>query len=159
MKKIPANTLRKIETDIQCEDLGKARDRLLGLISTYPNELELRKRLGDIYYELRYPVMAGRYWYLEKNKTPEMLKACNEFEKSMGNDPVRIARVIKYKGDLRLLQNQGLSVDFAYLKNTAYKVPEEPIKDALFLIGFIIILVLFVLFTGIGVYTCFHWIF
>ncbi|WP_396020089.1 DUF6584 family protein [Bacillus sp. ISL-78] len=25
-------------------DLGKARDRLIGLISTYPNELELRKK-------------------------------------------------------------------------------------------------------------------
>jgi hypothetical protein len=31
--------------------------------------------------------MAGRYWYLEENKTPEMVKACIEFEKSMGNDP------------------------------------------------------------------------
>lgn len=39
--------------------------------------------------------MAGRYWYLEENKTSEMVKACNEFEKSMGNDPNRITRNLK----------------------------------------------------------------
>lgn len=32
-----------IEEDIKNDDLGKARDRLHGLISTFPNELELLK--------------------------------------------------------------------------------------------------------------------
>lgn len=80
--------------------MGKARDRLHGLISTFPNELDLRKKLGDIYFKLKYPAMAGRYWYLEKNKTPGMIKACIVFENSMGNDVNKIARALKYKGDI-----------------------------------------------------------
>ncbi len=62
IEKMPVNTLKKIEEDILKNDLGKARDRLHGLISTYPNDLELRKKLGEIYFELKHPSMAGRYW-------------------------------------------------------------------------------------------------
>ncbi|WP_414696823.1 DUF6584 family protein [Peribacillus frigoritolerans] len=45
MEKVPVKTIKKIEEDIEKNDLGKARDRLIGLISTYPNELELRKKI------------------------------------------------------------------------------------------------------------------
>ncbi|WP_375794194.1 DUF6584 family protein [Peribacillus frigoritolerans] len=49
MEKVPVKTIKKIEEDIEKNDLGKkARDRLKGLITTYPNELELRKKLGNI---------------------------------------------------------------------------------------------------------------
>ncbi|AIW86484.1 hypothetical protein bwei_3876 [Bacillus mycoides] len=58
---IPKKTLKRIEKDIENNNLGKARDRLHGLITTYPNELALRKKLGDIYFTLQYPEMAGRY--------------------------------------------------------------------------------------------------
>ena len=43
--KIPRKTLKRIEEDIENNNLGKARDRLHGLIFTYPNELHLRKQL------------------------------------------------------------------------------------------------------------------
>ena len=72
---IPEKTLKRIEKDIENNNLGKARDRLHGLITTYPNELALKK-LGDIYFTLQYPEMAGRYWYLEKEKTDVMHAAC-----------------------------------------------------------------------------------
>ncbi|GLV65106.1 hypothetical protein Bmyc01_37750 [Bacillus mycoides] len=49
---IPEKTLKRIEKDLKNNNLGKARDRLHGLIATYPNELELRKKLGDIYFTL-----------------------------------------------------------------------------------------------------------
>lgn len=52
---IPKKTLKRIEKDIENNNLGKARDRLHGLITTYPNELALRKKLGDIYFTLQYP--------------------------------------------------------------------------------------------------------
>lgn len=42
--KIPRKTLKRIEEDIENNNLGKARDRLHGLIFTYPNELHLRKK-------------------------------------------------------------------------------------------------------------------
>jgi hypothetical protein len=116
IEEIPVNTLKRIEEDIKNNDLGKARDRLHVLISTSPNELELRKKLGDIYSELKYPSMAGRYWYLEDNKTPEMVKACIEFEKTLGNDPNRIAMALKYKGNIEILKKLELDLETNLLK-------------------------------------------
>lgn len=163
-KKI-AKTLRRIEDDIKNDDLGKARDRLHGLISTFPNELQLRKKLGDVYIELKYPAMAGRYWYLEKNKTPKMVKACNEFENSMGNDINKIARAIKYKGDIDILKE--LELDPALLsiqhkvKEKLVEGPENPIehKHKLIIIGCLSIIILIIIFASVGVYTFFHWVF
>ena len=70
-------TLARIEGEIAAGDLGKARDRLHGLLSTYPADLMLRRKLGDVYWRLQYPEMAGRYWYLVEEKSPQMLEACD----------------------------------------------------------------------------------
>jgi len=155
-KKI-SKTLKDIEEDIKNDDLGKARDRLHGLISTFPNELELRKKLGDIYFELKYPAMAGRYWYLEENKTPLMVHACIEFEKSMGNDINNIARALKYKGDIELLK--GMELDPALLYKVKEKLVEEPDvpiefkEDKLIIFGCLSIIILIFIFALVGVYT------
>jgi hypothetical protein len=39
-------TLNRVERDIASGDYGRARDRLHGLIATYPNDLALRRKLG-----------------------------------------------------------------------------------------------------------------
>jgi hypothetical protein len=162
IEKMPVKTLIKIEEDIENNDLGKARDRLHGLISTYPDELEFRKRLGDIYFELKYPSMAGRFWYLEENKTLEMIKACNEFEKSMGNDPYRIARVLKYKGDKEILKRLELHGEFSPIKNKVkeklLQESEDTLKDKLFTVGVISVLIFIIIFEVIGAYVFFNWI-
>ncbi|WP_299834251.1 DUF6584 family protein [uncultured Metabacillus sp.] len=160
---MPVNTLKKIEEDILKNDLGKARDRLHGLISTYPNDLELRKKLGEIYFELKHPSMAGRYWYLEENKTPEMVKACIEFEKSMGNDPIRIARALKYKGNTEILKrlelDQAITSTQNKVKEKLMEKPEDSFEDKLVTFGCLSIIILIIIFTLIGVYTFFNWIF
>ncbi|KKI89818.1 DNA helicase [Bacillus sp. SA1-12] len=160
---MPVNTLKKIEEDILKNDLGKARDRLHGLISTYPNELELRKKLGEIYFELKHPSMAGRYWYLEENKTPEMVKACTEFEKSMGNDPIRIARALKYKGNTEILKrlelDQAITSTQNKVKKKLIEEPKDSLEDKLVTFGCLSIIILIIIFTLIGVYTFFNWIF
>ncbi|MFJ8102170.1 DUF6584 family protein [Lysinibacillus sp. NPDC096212] len=162
MEKKISKTLKGIEEDIKNDDLGKARDRLHGLISTFPNELELRKKLGDIYFELKYPAMAGRYWYLEENKTPLMVHACIEFEKSMGNDINNIARALKYKGDIELLK--GMELDPALLYKVKEKLVEEPDvpiegKQNWIIFGCLSIIILIFIFALVGVYTFFKWIF
>ncbi|WP_144527674.1 DUF6584 family protein [Peribacillus simplex] len=162
IEKIPVKTLKKIEEDIKNNDLGKARDRIHGLIITFPDELELRKKLGDSYFALKYPSMAGRYWYLEKNKTPEMVDACIQFEKSMGNDPIRIARVLKFKGDsdiIKGLQDQAISPMQNKVKEKLTEEPDETLEDKLFTIGCITILIFIIFFSLIGIYTLFSWIF
>ncbi|RRN67895.1 DNA helicase [Peribacillus simplex] len=161
--KIPAKTIKKIEEDIEKNDLGKARDRLHGLISTFPNELDLRRKLGDIYFALKYPSMAGRYWYLEKNKSPEMVKACIQFEKSMGNDPIRIGRAIKFKGDSEVLKrlqlDQVISPIQNKVKENLLEEPEDPFKDKLVIFGCFSIIILTIIFALVGVYALFNWIF
>ncbi|MDV7767524.1 DNA helicase [Peribacillus sp. CSMR9] len=161
--KIPVKTIKKIEEDIEKNDLGKARDRLHGLISTFPNELDLRRKLGDIYIALKYPSMAGRYWYLEKNKSPEMVKACIQFEKSMGNDPIRIGRAIKFKGDSEVLKrlqlDQVISPIQNKVKENLLEEPEDPFKDKLVIFGCFSIIILTIIFALIGVYALFNWIF
>ncbi|MFE3977091.1 MULTISPECIES: DUF6584 family protein [unclassified Peribacillus] len=163
MDKIPVKTIKKIEEDIEKNDLGKARDRLHGLISTFPNELDLRRKLGDIYIALKYPSMAGRYWYLEKNKSPEMVKACIQFEKSMGNDPIRIGRAIKFKGDSEVLKtlqlDQVISPIQNKVKQNLLEEPEDPFKDKLVIFGCFSIIILTIIFALIGVYALFNWIF
>ena len=162
IEKIPIKTIKKVEEDIEKNDLGKARDRLHGLVSTYPDELEVRRKLGDIYFALKYPSMAGRYWYLEKNKTSEMVEACIQFEKNMGNDPVRIARALKFKGDSeiinRLQLNQEISPLQYKVKEKLTEEPDDTLGDKLVTIGCITILILIILFTLIGIYALFSWV-
>ena len=107
--------------------------------------------------------MAGRYWYLEKNKTPEMVEACIQFEKNMGNDPVRIARALKFKGDSeiinRLQLNQEISPLQYKVKEKLTEEPDDTLGDKLVTIGCITILILIILFTLIGIYALFSWVF
>ena len=98
-------TLRRIEREIAAGDCGKARDRLHGLLVTYPNDLALRRKLGDVYRQLHYPDMAGRYWYLEEDKTPDMAQACTAFEHTCGNDAAQILMALKFNGDVDALGN------------------------------------------------------
>ncbi|ENQ3080364.1 TPA: DNA helicase [Bacillus pseudomycoides] len=160
---MPEKTLKKIENDIQNNNLGKARDRLHGLISTYPNVLDLRKKLGDIYYKLQHPAMAGRYWYLEEQKTPEMIEACSLFEKSMRNDAKQIVRALKFKGDNEIIQKLcSEPIASSLQKKVKEKIieePEETWQDKLIPFGCISAFILIILFALLGIYTAFDWIF
>ena len=160
-----AKTLKKVEEDIKNDNLGKARDRLHGLISTFPNKLELRKKLGDIYFELKYPAMAGRYWYLVENKSAKMIKACNEFEKSMGNDPNNIVRALKYKGDKDMLTRLELEPTIlTLLQIVNEKRCEEPDDSSKgnynwVIFGCFSIVILISIFAIVGVYAFINWLF
>jgi len=162
---VSKKTLKKIENDILQNELGKARDRMHGLIQTYPNELDLRKRLGDIYSALRYPSRAGLYWYLEQNKTPEMRLACIKFEKSMGNNPIRIAKALKFKGDCDVIKDLELRQVILQIQEKTEKdlfeeaeVYEETWVDKLELMGIVLVIIITLFFTFFGVYQFTKWI-
>jgi hypothetical protein len=92
-------TLQKVEEDIAAGDLGIARDRLHGLIATYPDRLDLRPILGEVYWQLEYPSMAGRYWYLVEKPQPHMKQALARFEASCGQDSREILLALKIRVD------------------------------------------------------------
>ena len=98
-------SLQNVQDDIDSGDLGKARDRLHGLIGTYTINLELRPMLAEIYWQLQQPAMAGRYWYLEENKTEQMEKACACFEKSFNHDAYSMLCAINFKGNFERIKD------------------------------------------------------
>lgn len=94
------STLEKVELDIAAGDLGLARERLHGLIASYPYQLDLRERLAEVYWQLQYPAMAGRYWYLANDDLPHRRQACARFEAVCGQDPLQILQALKFRGSL-----------------------------------------------------------
>lgn len=108
-------TMIKVEYDLQHGDLGKARDRLHGLMLAYPDDLALRVKLAEIYWDLQQPAMAGRYWYLVENKTPEMVRAIEAFEKKEGNRPLQIARALNFSGDIEQIEGTYPALKIAEL--------------------------------------------
>lgn len=70
---------RKALEDIEAGRLGIARDRLESLIVSFPDELHIREKLGEVYFKLGYPIEAGRYWALVEDPTPEQEEAIKRF--------------------------------------------------------------------------------
>ncbi len=89
--------LRRAEEDIASGHLGIARDRLHGLVVSFPDDLSLRIRLGDVYDQLGYPIEAGRLWFLEPDPTAHQLDAIQKFVKACRGDPDMIATNLKLR--------------------------------------------------------------
>jgi hypothetical protein len=56
--------LERARKDLARGDARKARDRLLGLVTTYPRDTEVRGLLAEAYRLDRQPSEAGRWGYL-----------------------------------------------------------------------------------------------
>jgi len=115
---IQSQNFPKVDQFIADGQLGRARDRLHGLHSAQPDNLAIRRRLGKVYSLLGYPEMAGRYWYLEAEKSAEMQAACAEFERSCGGDPLRILQQLKFRGHIEKLED-------AYAQETILRLLDQ----------------------------------
>ncbi|MHB8050871.1 MAG: DUF6584 family protein [Coriobacteriia bacterium] len=96
-------SLARVSQDIDNGDLGKARDRLEGMLSGYPDELSVRDLLGEVYWRLQYPERAGRCWYLLESTRPEMDVAKRAFESRHGSDAWLLLDALAYHGGLESL--------------------------------------------------------
>lgn len=92
------NTLYKVKQNIDAGELGMARQQLHTLVNLFPYDLSLRRRLGDVYFQLRYPERAGCYWFLEEQKTEVMERACVTFVRSCGGHSFVMLRTLKFRG-------------------------------------------------------------
>jgi hypothetical protein len=66
-------TLNKAAEELRRGDLAnvlRARQRLAGLVGTYPHRLDLRDRLAEVYRVLGEPAQAGRWTYLSDDRDP-----------------------------------------------------------------------------------------
>jgi hypothetical protein len=86
--------LAAIRKAIAAGQLEDAKRMLTGVSLNAPPGGELSKEIGNLYLELGFPAMAGRYWYLLEDKSDQMLAACREFERSVADNPVLIIEAI-----------------------------------------------------------------
>jgi hypothetical protein len=49
--------------------------------------------------------MAGRYWYLEEDSSPDMVVARKTFEKAFGNNSILLLQALKFRGDIEAIGN------------------------------------------------------
>lgn len=62
------DTLARVDADLAAGRVPVARQRLRGLVSSFPNDLTLRRRLAETYRLYGEPAQAGRWMYLESDR-------------------------------------------------------------------------------------------
>lgn len=119
----------RVAADLERDDLGKARDRLEGMIDGYPASLAVREQLGDIYWRLHYPERAGKHWYLIESARPEMDVAKQAFEARHHGDPLLILNDLRWRGGLEPIAGTYAAATLTDLAQRA-GVPLERIEKA-----------------------------
>ncbi|NGO80079.1 hypothetical protein G6045_31135 [Streptomyces sp. YC504] len=61
-------TLARVDADLAAGRVPVARQRLRGLVSSFPYDLMLRRRLGGVYRLYGDAAQAGRWMYLEEDR-------------------------------------------------------------------------------------------
>jgi predicted Zn-dependent protease len=72
------DTLARVEADLATGRVPMARQRLRGLVTSFPQDLLLRRRLGELYRLFGEPAQAGRWMYLEADRDPSETSAFEE---------------------------------------------------------------------------------
>ncbi|RKT57176.1 DUF6584 family protein [Saccharothrix australiensis] len=92
-------TLRKAAEELERGDLAsvlRARQRLVGLVTSFPDRLDLRERLADVYRVLGDAPQAGRWGYLSEHRDPAETAA---FERAYRTPEARLAALHWAGGD------------------------------------------------------------
>ncbi|QIQ02756.1 DUF6584 family protein [Streptomyces liangshanensis] len=90
----PTDTLARVEADLVAGRIPLARQRLRGLVSSYPYDLTLRRRLADVYRLYGDRAEAGRWAYLDEDRDAGETAA---FEARYA-DPERLMRALAWQG-------------------------------------------------------------
>ncbi|MBP2618946.1 DUF6584 family protein [Chryseobacterium jejuense] len=93
------NLFDKVEQDLKEGKKKKACDRLRNLINQFPDDLSLRKKLGQIYYDADFLDEAGKFWILSEPENKEMEKAVALYRKTLSNSGNAILKDIVFRGD------------------------------------------------------------
>ncbi|MFF3841296.1 DUF6584 family protein [Streptomyces sp. NPDC001930] len=73
-----SNTLARVDADLVAGRIPMARQRLRGLVSSFPYDLTLRRRLAEVYRLYGDAAEAGRWMYLEEDRDAEETAAFEE---------------------------------------------------------------------------------
>ncbi|MFD3659306.1 DUF6584 family protein [Streptomyces sp. NPDC058659] len=73
-----SNTLARADADLAAGRVPMARQRLRGLVSSFPYDLTLRRRLAEVYRLYGDAAEAGRWMYLEEDRDADETAAFEE---------------------------------------------------------------------------------
>lgn len=118
------NLFYKIEEDLKDGRKKKACDRLRNMINQFPNDIFLRKRLGQIYFEAGFLDEAGKFWILSAPESNEMENAVELYRKSLGNSGNAILKDIVFRGDKDLLDEHAKKI-IIELEQDSFKATKQ----------------------------------
>ncbi|MFI9815714.1 DUF6584 family protein [Saccharothrix variisporea] len=156
-------TLRKAAEELERGDLAsvlKARQRLVGLVTTYPDRLDLRERLAAVYRVLGDAAQAGRWSYLSEHRVEAEVAA---FERAYRTPQARLAALNWVSGEhttetarVRLAALRGaVSEDLRARLAVADDRDSSWPANVLVLLGLVVVLLCFV----IGAVTVVVWVY
>ncbi|MGW1469102.1 DUF6584 family protein [Streptomyces sp. NPDC002308] len=87
-------TLARVDADLAVGRIPVARQRLRGLVSSFPHDLTLRRRLAEVYRLYGDATEAGRWMYLEEDRNADETAA---FEARYGS-PGRRMKALAWRG-------------------------------------------------------------
>jgi len=114
------NMFYRIEQDIKEGRKKKACDRLRNMINQFPDDISLREKLAQIYYDSGFKDEAGKYWILSEPQNFEMKEAVEIYRKSFSNSGNAILKDVVFRGNKTQLS------DFA--KNILKELEADSLK-------------------------------
>lgn len=87
-------TLARVDADLAAGRVPLARQRLRGLVSSFPHDLTLRRRLAEVYRLYGDAAEAGRWMFLEPDRDPAETAAFTARYRT----PVRRMRALAWHG-------------------------------------------------------------
>lgn len=87
-------TLVRVDDDLAAGRVPVARQRLRGLLSSFPHDLALRRRLAEVYRLYGDAAEAGRWMYLEEDRDADETAAFEARYRS----PARRMRALAWRG-------------------------------------------------------------
>ncbi|GAA1336465.1 DUF6584 family protein [Saccharothrix algeriensis] len=155
-------TLRKAAEEVERGDLAsvlRARQRLVGLVTSFPDRLDLRERLAEVYRALGDTAQAGRWAYLSDERDEREVAA---FERAYRTPEARLAALNWVGGEAtaetartRLLALRGAVAERVRADLAAADDRDSSwVVNALVLLGVVLVLLCFV----VGAVTLVLWV-
>lgn len=88
------DTLARVEADLASGRVRLARQRVRGLVGQFPDRLDLRDQLAELYRRDGDLAQAGRWGYLHDHPDPKEVAA---FRRAYGDDPVKLMQMLRWR--------------------------------------------------------------
>ncbi|MEV7185518.1 DUF6584 family protein [Kitasatospora sp. NPDC093102] len=116
-------TLVKVDADLRAGRIPLARQRLRGLVASYPADLTVRRRLAEVYRLYGEPTEAGRWAYLDADRDPDETAA---FE-ARHSDPLDRMAALAWRGPEQSAPTETARARLAELRETASAHAGRPV--------------------------------